>query len=210
MIRLGISLCSGLLISLALFWFMQFMITNNQQGFTKTPPLQITEFVRLKRTINPEAKNRERPEEPPPEKRPPPSPQLARQQAQSIQNTTPSLDMPKLDIPFDSSRFAGSIVSGVQMGQGAISTDVIPLVRIPPRYPMNAARRNIEGWVKIEFTITETGTVKDAVVVEAQPSDVFNQAALRAIAKWKFKPKIIDGETFEQRAVQVLQFKLSK
>lgn len=203
------SLCGGLLISLALFWFMQFMITNNQQGFTKTPPLQMTEFVRLKRTVNPEAKDSKLPKEPPPEKRPPP-PELQIKQTQSLQQSVPNLDMPNLDIPLNSSRFSGSILGGIQMGHGAISTDVIPMVRIPPRYPMNAARRNIEGWVKIEFTITETGTVKDAVVVAAQPSDVFDQAALRAISKWKFKPKIIDAEAFEQRAVQVLQFKLSK
>ena len=118
--------------------------------------------------------------------------------------------MPNLDIPLQSSRFAGSVVGGIQMGKGKISSNVIPLVRIPPQYPMRAARRNIEGWVKVEFTITESGTVKDAVVVESQPSDIFDQAALRAISKWKFKAKIIDGEAFEQRAIQVLQFKLSK
>jgi protein TonB len=96
------------------------------------------------------------------------------------------------------------------MGAGKVSTNVIPLVRIPPRYPMRAARRKIEGWVKVEFTITETGAVKDALVVESQPGDIFNSSALDAIRKWKFKPKIIDGETFEQRAVQILQFKLKK
>lgn len=208
--RLGLSIAGGLLASLALFWLMQFMISNNQQAFKKSESLHMTEFVRLKRTIKPQTKERKIPEEPPPEKQPPPPPQLDMQTTSVSQSPAPAMDIPNLDIPLQSSRFAGSVVGGLQMGKGKVSSNVIPLVRIPPRYPRNAARRRIEGWVKIEFTITENGTVKDAVVVESQPSNVFNEAALRAIAKWKFKAKIIDGEAFEQRAVQVLQFKLSK
>jgi protein TonB len=118
--------------------------------------------------------------------------------------------MPNLDIPLQSSRFNGSVLGGLQIGQGEISTNVIPLVRIPPRYPMRAANRRVEGWVKVEFTITEQGTVKDAVVIAAQPKNIFNKSALQAIKRWKFKAKILDGEAFEQRAVQVLKFKLSK
>ena len=101
-------------------------------------------------------------------------------------------------------------MAGVQMGMGGISTNVIPLVRIPPRYPMRAANRGIQGWVKIEFIITEQGTVKDPKVIDAMPSKIFNRAALQAIRRWKFKAKIIGGEAFEQRAIQTLQFKLSK
>lgn len=208
--RFGFSIAGGLLASLGLFWLMQFMISNNQQAFKKSENLQMTEFVRLKREIKPQSKERKIPEEPPPEKRPPPPPQMDMQTTSVNQSPLPAMDIPNLDIPVQSSRFAGSVVGGLQMGKGKISTNVIPLVRIPPRYPRNAARRRIEGWVKIEFTITEAGTVKDAIVVESQPSDIFDQAALRAISKWKFKAKIIDGEAFEQRALQVLQFKLSK
>ena len=210
MTRLIIALFSGLLVSLALFWLMQFMISNNQQGFKKTKDLQMTEFVRLKRESKLKIKERKIPDEPPPKKQPPPPPQMSVQQTHVAQTPLPNMDIPALDLPLQSSRFAGSVVGGLQMGRGKVSTNVIPLVRIPPRYPMRAARRKIEGWVKVEFTITEEGTVKDADVIESLPSGIFDQAALRAINKWKFKAKIIDGEAFEQRAIQVLQFKLSK
>ena len=210
MTRLIIALFSGLLVSLALFWLMQFMISNNQQGFKKTKDLQMTEFVRLKRESKLKTKERKIPDEPPPKKQPPPPPQMSVQQTHVAQTPLPNMDIPALDLPLQSSRFAGSVVGGLQMGRGKVSTNVIPLVRIPPRYPMRAARRKIEGWVKVEFTITEEGTVKDADVIESLPSGIFDQAALRAISKWKFKAKIIDGEAFEQRAIQVLQFKLSK
>jgi len=209
-IRLTISFLCGLLISLGLFWLMQFMIITNQQGFKKTESLVMTEFVRLKQETKLKTRERKLPDPPLPEKHPPPPPLVSMQQPQARQNTLPDMDMPNLDIPLQNSRFSGSILGGIQMGKGKISTNVIPLVRIPPRYPMRAARRKIEGWVKVEFTITENGTVRDAEVVESQPSDIFDRAALRAIRKWKFKPKVIDGEAFEQRAIQILQFKLSK
>lgn len=185
------------------------MIDNNQQGFKKTTNIQMTEFVRLKRETKLQAKDRKVPDQPPPEKRPPP-PRMQMQQVHVTQNNVPQMDMPNLDIPLQTDTFSGSLVNGVQLGVGKISTNVIPLVRIPPRYPMRAANRRIEGWVKVEFTITEQGTVKDAIVVGAQPAKTFDRAALQAIKRWKFKAKIIDGEAFEQRAIQVLQFKLSK
>jgi len=206
---LSVSILAGALVSLALFWLMQMMISNNQQGFEKTENIQMTEFVRLKRDTKLQTKDRNIPDEPPPEKRPPP-PKMQMQQVHVTQNNVPQMDMPNLDIPLQTSRFNGSALMGIQVGTGGISTNVIPLVRIPPRYPMRAANRRVEGWVKVEFTITTEGTVKDAVVIEAHPSKVFDRAALQAIKRWKFKAKIIGGEAFEQRAVQVLQFKLSK
>lgn len=185
------------------------MISNNQQVFKTTDNLQMTEFVRLKRETKLQTKDRKVPDVPPPEKRPPP-PSMQMQQVQMTQTNIPQMNMPNLDIPLQTEAFSGSLITGVQIGAGKISTNLIPLSRIPPRYPMRAANRRIEGWVKIEFTISEQGTVKDPVVVDSQPEKIFNRAALQAIKRWKFKAKIIDGEAFEQRAVQKLEFKLSK
>ena len=65
-----------------------------------------------------------------------------------------------------------------------------------------------EGWVKLEFTITETGTVKDPRVIDSQPPRIFNREAIRAILKWKFKPRVVDGVAVERRATQTIDFKL--
>ncbi len=190
---------------------MHFMITNNQQGFKKTESLKMVEFVRLKRQTQLQTKDRKIPDKPPPKKQPP-SPKMQVAQTNIAKQTIPNMKMPNLDLPIQTGRFSGPGISGLQVGQGQmeISTNLVPLVRIPPRYPMRAASRKIEGWVKVEFTITKTGTVKDPKVVAAQPPNIFNRAALRAISRWKFKPKIVDGKAQEQRAVQILQFKLSK
>ena len=209
--RFFVALFLGLVVSIGLFWLMHFMITNNQQGFKKTESLKMVEFVRLKRQTRLQTKDRKIPDEPPPKKQPPP-PKMQVAQAKISKQNIPNMRMPNLDIPIQTSRFSGSGISGLQVGQGQmeISTNLVPLVRIPPRYPMRAASRKIEGWVKVEFTITKSGTVKDPKVVAAQPSNIFNRAALKAISRWKFKPKIVDGKAQEQRAVQILQFKLSK
>jgi protein TonB len=62
--------------------------------------------------------------------------------------------------------------------------------------------------VKIEFTITEVGTVKSPKVIDAQPARIFNREAIRAILKWKFKPRVIDGVAVERRATQTIDFTL--
>lgn len=93
---------------------------------------------------------------------------------------------------------------------GMVSSDeVIPLLRIDPDYPRKAARAREEGWVRIEFTITENGTVVDPVVVEARPRRTFNRSALAAIRKWQFKPKLSDGKPVSRKASQVIEFRLA-
>jgi protein TonB len=79
--------------------------------------------------------------------------------------------------------------------------DVIPLVRVPPEYPLGA---NTEGWVKVQFSITAAGTVHDAFVVDASPKGVFDNAALKAIARWRYSPKIDGGVAVERVGLQTL------
>jgi periplasmic protein TonB len=97
---------------------------------------------------------------------------------------------------------------GNDSGNG-VNSGVVALERIQPKYPARAISRHIEGKVTLEFTISTTGSVVNPVVVSAQPPDVFDEAALQAIRKWKFKQKIVNGNAVEQRATQTLQFKLA-
>jgi len=209
MIRLLISLVAGISIALALFWGMQAMIRNNLQGIKETDNLVMTEFVRLKRDSRLQTKERAIPKKPKPKQRPK-QPTLKTHVAQVSQKAAPSMDIPRLDMPLQASSFNGSALGGIKMGMGKISTSVIPLVRIPPIYPRRAANRRIQGWVKVEFTITTEGLVKDPVVIQSMPNSIFNNAALSAIKRWKFKPQIIEGQAYEQRASQTLEFKLGR
>ena len=69
----------------------------------------------------------------------------------------------------------------------------IPIVRVEPIYPRRALARGIEGWVEVEFTVTEVGSISDPMILRSEPSGIFDRAALRAIERWKYEPKIVDG-----------------
>ena len=85
----------------------------------------------------------------------------------------------------------------------------IPLLRLEPSYPRKAAMAGQEGWVKVAFTITEEGKVIEAVVTDSRPRRVFDRSALRAIRKWRFRPKVVDGRPVKSQATQLIEFKLS-
>lgn len=89
--------------------------------------------------------------------------------------------------------------------------DVLPLVRIPPQYPMRAEEMGIQGWVIVQFDISKIGTVIHAVVIEAKPRGIFDRAALRAIVHWRYSPQIEDGAPVERVGVRtMIRFELSK
>ena len=90
----------------------------------------------------------------------------------------------------------------------SVISGIMPLVKVNPIYPTRAVSHGIEGWVRIEFTIQADGSVADAVVVQAMPEAIFDDAALTAVTQWQFKPKMINGVAVQQRAGQQLQFKL--
>jgi protein TonB len=76
--------------------------------------------------------------------------------------------------------------------------EATPIVRINPRYPPAAARDGIQGWVQLRFTIDETGGVTDVEVIDSEPRRVFDQEARRALLRWKYKPKVVDGKAVRQ------------
>ena len=96
-------------------------------------------------------------------------------------------------------------------GMESIDRDVIPLVRVPPEYPARAQARGLEGWVQIQFAVTPTGMVRDPVVVAAEPQGIFEEAALKAIARWRYNPRVDGGVAVDRVGLQtVIRFELQK
>jgi len=206
-----LSFVTGILISLALFWLMQMMISNNQQGFKKTDNIQMTEFVRLKRETKLQTKDRKIPDEPPPPEKRPPPPEMEMEQVSMTQNDTPQIDMPNLDIPLQAERFGGSLLNGLQVDKGGkvgqnFSTAV--LSKAPAVFPSRALNRGIKKcWVKVEFTLTKLGTAENAKVIDSKPKRICNKNALKSFRNWKFKPKIIAGKAVDvPGAIQIIDF----
>lgn len=84
-----------------------------------------------------------------------------------------------------------------------------PLVRVEPQYPPAAARDGVSGWVQLSFSIDATGAVTDVVVLEAEPKRVFEQAAIRALKRWKYQPSLEQGKAAKTTGLTVqLDFNL--
>lgn len=220
--RIAIGIILALIVNFGLFMLMQHMTSSQDIDKRVTEDIRLLDFVRLKREqTEPETKQRELPKKPPPPKEPPPPPKTPTPQTNKPKAPTPKLDVPQIDVPMN-------ITGGPYLGDFAaapktpaapapaavagpvIDNEVVPLVRIPPKYPRVAARRGIEGVVTVRFIITKDGTVRDPEVVDAKPANVFNDEALAAILRWKFKPKLVDGQPVERQATQEIEFKLSR
>jgi protein TonB len=80
--------------------------------------------------------------------------------------------------------------------------DYLPIVKVAPVYPRRAQSRGIEGFVVVEFVVTKNGSVRDPVVIQAKPEDIFNRAAIAATLKFKYKPRVVDGVAMEVAGVQ--------
>ena len=130
----------------------------------------------------------------------------------------PDLPQPDLDEPEPESEAISMASPGMSseldLGFGGLSAsdgEFLPMIRIEPTYPRRAQSRGIEGYVVVEFVVTKTGAVRDVVVIEANPANIFNRAAIKAVSKWKYKPRISDGEAMEVTGVQTkLTFELEK
>jgi protein TonB len=96
-------------------------------------------------------------------------------------------------------------------GLGATDGEMLPLVNIQPTYPTRAAQRGIEGWAQVAFTVTETGGVRDVVVVDAEPAGMFDQASIRAAERFRFQPRVVNGQPVEVPNVQyVFRYQLEE
>ena len=157
------------------------------------------EFVRVREDSQVKQKQRKLPDKQPP-KPPPPDVKL-----DNSNDTNPGeIAISVAPAPIDTDVSLG----GIEMAQ-ATDGEAVPIVRIEPQYPRRAADQFIEGWVTLQFSITETGATANVRVVDAQPKRIFDRAAIQAVKKWKYNPKIVDGKAQVQKNQKVrLTFKL--
>ncbi len=198
-LRLPVAVALACVVTFGLFWAMQALIGASgelQEGRSAAS----IEFVRLKRDRTPELKKREPPKREKPEQQPPPP------EINLAKNINPSDAVGEIMPMVDT---AVELEKATSLGAGGGDRDIVPLVRIDPQYPPQAKQRRIEGWVDIEFTISPAGTVDNAKVIEAHPRTVFEQSALRAIRRWRYNAKIVDGVAVARHGVLVrIRFEL--
>lgn len=198
-VRHGIAALMALGVTFGLFYLMQYLISMGSERGADIRKGQVIEFVRLKRDTETQTRKRELPKkEKPPE--PPPPPELQMSQTDAPDSDAMAISAPDLSAGPD-------LGSGPNMGAPSDS-DSVPLVRVPPQYPIRAAERGIEGWVVLRFTITAAGTVVNPEVLDANPKRIFDRAAKRALKKWKYRPRIVDGVAIDRVEEVKLSFDL--
>jgi protein TonB len=198
--RLPIAIGLACVVTFGLFWSMQALIGMSQQLIEGKPPPSI-EFVRLKRDNTPEEKKREPPKREKPEQQPPP-PEMNLAKNMKPGDAVGDI-MPMVDT-------AVELEKASSLGAGGGDRDVVPLVRVDPQYPPQARQRRIEGWVDVEFTIGPTGMVVDPKVIGADPPGVFEQVTLRAVRRYRYNAKIVDGVAVARHGIQLrIRFKLA-
>lgn len=191
--RYVISFFAAFIIVFSLFWIMQYLIATADRSLDKSDTARLVDFVRVERDESVERK-KPKPDKPPEPEQPPPQPPPP-----SMDNVDPNAEsMGVRDVPVDTNVVMDSSGFGLSPSDG----EYLPIVKVQPVYPRRALSRGIEGYVIVEFTVTKQGTTKDVRVVEADPQGIFDRAAIQAAQKFKYKPRVIDGQPIEVPGVQ--------
>jgi protein TonB len=187
--RYGVSVAIGVVVTFGLLFIMQALIASGRGALTDDSRHRIVDMVRVERENLIETKQ-QKPEKPPEPERQPDMPN--NRTTDNFNNSLAvSMSSPTLN--------SGMQIAGV--GFGVSDGEYLPIVKVQPIYPARAAQRGLEGYVIVEFTVTRTGTVRDISVVESS-STLFDRAAMDAAAKFKYKPRVIDGEPVEVPGVR--------
>ena len=127
----------------------------------------------------------------------------------ALREATAKLRNPRATGPVATTGSASTSAGAARPAAEAPTDDELGRLRVvEPVYPAQAMRDHVEGWVLLEFTITETGSVRDIVVIESQPSGVFDTAAAEALAGWKYRPRMTDGRPVAHRSNVTMRFDL--
>jgi len=202
------ALVLSFVISIMLFQLMFMLISSKQNPLRSVSDYAVLDFIQLQADSDLNVRSRQLPKEKKIEEKPTASQAFSQQQTNNIDISASSLNnkISLQNLRFSSGPFLGS--PDELSGDG--DSDVIPIARLTPMYPRKAAVKGIEGWVKLEFTVNQDGTVSDVKVLGAKPRRMFDRAAVKSILRWKFKPRIVSGKAVASRATQIIEFRLQK
>lgn len=184
---------SAVVMTLCLLWGMQALISGGNNALTEAPRGNVLDFIRLKKEQDVTKKERKPQKPAKPKTPPPPMVQPKMQQANPNANALTSSFAAEIEAD-------ASLAGGLSLDTG--DGDYLPIVKVAPIYPRRAQSRGIEGYVIVEFVVTKNGSVREPVVVEANPESIFDRAAMDAVLKFKYKPRVVDGVAMEVAGVQ--------
>jgi protein TonB len=201
-VRLAAGAVLGAVVAVLLFGGMRYLILSDAP-----PPEEVEESPSInivsRRGDSNVIRRDDRPDEPDEIRAPPPPPRIEAAKAEQPQEGLASMlgRLPDINpdaINSDSIQFV------------VADRDVQPIVRIEPSYPVRAQERGLEGTCLMRFDVQPDGTVSEPTIVADCTSSLFSRDAARAVARWKYNPKIVNGEPVTQRGIEtVLDFQLA-
>jgi len=191
--RYAIAGALALSMTFILFWGMQKLIAGGNEAMTEPVKGNVLDFIRLKKDEAVVKKERKvqkpaKPKEPPPAMTTPP-----------MQQSNPNASATKNSFAADIQADTG-LTGGLSLDSN--DGDYLPIVKVAAIYPRRAQSRGIQGFVVVEFTVTKTGAVTSPSVIHAEPEGIFDRAALDAVVKFKYKPRVVDGVAMAVAGVQ--------
>ncbi len=204
--RLLVAFACSMLFTGGLFALMNVMISQTVDIETAESPVRI-ELTRLLQDSDIAERVRQKPKIDVP--RPSPQKPTINIQAAAIADASAnSLQISDaLDLGTGDGAFAVSGGAVIGDASGASDRSAVPLVRIEPQYPPQAAERGLEGWVVVQFTISADGSVRDAVAIQSS-NKIFEREAVRAVLRFKYQPQIEGGKAVELVQKITLRFNL--
>jgi len=194
-VRWAISMGMAASITLGLFYFMQFLIATGEQFDERVNVVKIVDATMpdIEMEVIEEIDKPEVIED------------IQEQQVDTPDRQVNLDSGPALNIE----RASVEVDTGLDIGGAQISAtdgDYLPLVAIAPQYPTRAAQRGIQGWCLVSFTVDGQGNViEDTItVVDAEPANIFDRSSIRAASRFKFQPRVVDGQGVDVPGVQYL------
>ena len=194
-VRWTLSMAMAAGITLGLFYFMQFLIATGDAFDERVSVVKIVDATMPEIELE-VIEEIDKPE--PIEEVIDDQPEI--QERQTNLDAGPALNIERASIQLD---------TGLQLynaSSAATDGDYLPLVAIAPQYPTRAAQRGIQGWCLVSFTVDGLGNVveESIEVVDAEPPNIFDRSSQRAAARFKFQPRVVDGEGVNVDDVQYL------
>lgn len=179
-IRTAKALPAALAITATLLYAMQAMIAIDAEPIAEEPTKPLVDIYLKEMVLETQHLEKPEPIEPP-----------------SVEPDFPKFVAPISDggevLPIPGVGEVNLTADDIQIGMD--TGGAIPHIQVAPKYPSRALTRGIEGFVDVQFDVTEFGATENIRVLRAEPEGVFERSALQAVKRWKYKPMMQDGES---------------